>query len=68
MPPKANKKGATDAPMDEAMRAARFGRVKNTLAMGFVGLPNVGKSSLTNLLSGAAHAEGANYVCIYHAF
>jgi len=43
------------------MRAARFGRVKNTLTMGFVGLPNVGKSSLTNLLSGANHAEAANY-------
>jgi len=43
------------------MKAARFGRVKNTLSMGFVGLPNVGKSSLTNLLSGAMHAEAANY-------
>lgn len=29
--------------------------------MGFVGLPNVGKSSLTNLLAGANHAEAANY-------
>lgn len=27
-----------------AMRAARFGRVKNDLSMGFVGLPNVGKT------------------------
>mmetsp|Transcript_29253 Transcript_29253/g.28115 ORF Transcript_29253/g.28115 Transcript_29253/m.28115 type:complete len:426 (-) Transcript_29253:178-1455(-) len=44
-----------------AMRAARFGRVKNNLAMGFVGLPNVGKSTLTNLLAGAAHADAANY-------
>ena len=26
-----------------------------------VGLPNVGKSSLTNLLAGASHAEAANY-------
>mmetsp|Transcript_10488 Transcript_10488/g.22087 ORF Transcript_10488/g.22087 Transcript_10488/m.22087 type:complete len:428 (+) Transcript_10488:125-1408(+) len=43
------------------MKAARFGRVKNTLSMGFVGLPNVGKSSLTNLLAGAMHAEAANY-------
>lgn len=44
-----------------AMRAARFGRVKNNLSMGFVGLPNVGKSTLTNMLAGAAHAEAANY-------
>ena len=29
---------------------ARFGRVKNNLKMGVVGLPNVGKSSLFNLL------------------
>jgi len=107
------------------MKAARFGRVKNTLSMGFgtflvlslfssilyyiilllcrveskalafvvispwilfqrinsslsdsrdtaiyillsshtieVGLPNVGKSSLTNMLAGASHAEAANY-------
>ena len=57
MPPK--KKGASDDL--GAMRAARFGRVKNDLAMGFVGLPNVGKSTLTNLLAGAVHAEAANY-------
>ena len=30
--------------------AARFARVKNTLKMGCVGLPNVGKSSTFNLL------------------
>jgi GTP-binding protein YchF len=59
MPPKNKNK---DEPQDlGAMRAARFGRVKNTLSMGFVGLPNVGKSSLTNLLAGAMHAEAANY-------
>ncbi|GAX17743.1 ribosome-binding ATPase [Fistulifera solaris] len=55
------KKGKKDAEDLGAMRAARFGRVKNTLSMGFVGLPNVGKSSLTNLLAGANHAEAANY-------
>jgi len=27
-----------------------------------VGLPNVGKSTLTNMLAGATHAEAANYV------
>lgn len=31
--------------------AARFGRVKTNLKMGIVGLPNVGKSSLFNLLT-----------------
>jgi len=59
MPPK--KKDSGDNEDLGAMRAARFGRVKNDLSMGFVGLPNVGKSSLTNLLAGAAHAEAANY-------
>jgi ribosome biogenesis GTPase A len=58
MPPKKKKGEEEDLGL---MRAARFGRVKNTLTMGFVGLPNVGKSSLTNLLAGAMHAEAANY-------
>lgn len=60
MPPK-TKKSDDAGSADGYMRAARFGRVKNDLRMGFVGLPNVGKSSLTNLLAGAAHAEAANY-------
>jgi ribosome-binding ATPase YchF (GTP1/OBG family) len=58
MPPKKKKNEEEDL---GPMKAARFGRVKNTLAMGFVGLPNVGKSSLSNLLAGAMHAEAANY-------
>lgn len=36
--------------------AARFGRVKTNLKMGIVGLPNVGKSSLFNLLTQQAVA------------
>eukprot|EP00529_Nitzschia_sp_RCC80_P020194 CAMPEP_0113488968 /NCGR_PEP_ID=MMETSP0014_2-20120614/26290_1 /TAXON_ID=2857 /ORGANISM="Nitzschia sp." /LENGTH=427 /DNA_ID=CAMNT_0000382697 /DNA_START=51 /DNA_END=1334 /DNA_ORIENTATION=- /assembly_acc=CAM_ASM_000159 len=59
MPPKNKKKGEEEDL--GLMKAARFGRVKNTLSMGFVGLPNVGKSSLSNLLAGAMHAEAANY-------
>ncbi|KAI8612221.1 P-loop containing nucleoside triphosphate hydrolase protein [Chytriomyces sp. MP71] len=35
----------------EAENVARFGRVKANLRMGVVGLPNVGKSSLFNLLT-----------------
>ena len=58
MPPKKKKGEEEDLGL---MKAARFGRVKNTLSMGFVGLPNVGKSSITNLMAGAMHAEAANY-------
>lgn len=61
MPPKKKKGDAADGGDLGAMKAARFGRVKNNLSMGFVGLPNVGKSTITNLLSGANHAEAANY-------
>uniref|UniRef100_A0A7S2QU02 Obg-like ATPase 1 n=1 Tax=Chlamydomonas chlamydogama TaxID=225041 RepID=A0A7S2QU02_9CHLO len=35
----------------EEHKCARFGRVRNNLKMGIVGLPNVGKSSLFNLLT-----------------
>lgn len=45
MPPK-----KADA-ASEDVGAARFGRVRNNLRMGIVGLPNVGKSSLFNLLT-----------------
>ncbi|KAI5820835.1 P-loop containing nucleoside triphosphate hydrolase protein [Pyronema omphalodes] len=40
--------------------AARFGRVRNNLKMGVVGLPNVGKSSLFNLLTSQS-AAAENY-------
>lgn len=60
MPPK-KKTNDKNEVVEGPMKAARFGRVKNDLSMGFVGLPNVGKSSLTNLLAGASHAEAANY-------
>ncbi|KAJ3363283.1 hypothetical protein GGF32_004550 [Allomyces javanicus] len=52
MPPKAA------AP--EATNVVRFGRVRNNLKMGVVGLPNVGKSSLFNLLTQQA-AAAENY-------
>lgn len=62
MPPKSGKKKDDgNNNVDGPMRAARFGRVKNNLSMGFVGLPNVGKSTIANLLCGACHAEAANY-------
>jgi hypothetical protein len=39
----------------------RFGRVGNNLKMGIVGLPNVGKSSLFNLLGESADAAAENF-------
>ncbi len=45
----------------EATVLPRFGRVKNNLKMGIVGLPNVGKSSLFNLLGESAHAAAENF-------
>lgn len=55
MPPK--KASSKEAEYDLELR---FGRVKNSLKMGVVGLPNVGKSSLFNLLTKQS-AEAANF-------
>ena len=60
MPPKAKGKGE----VNEAGQAgaSKWGRVKTNLKMGVVGLPNVGKSSLFNLLTeqgAAADGSGA---------
>jgi obg-like ATPase 1 len=52
MPPKKVKEFAPNV--------VRFGRVRNTLKMGLVGLPNVGKSSLFNLLTEQS-AAAENY-------
>lgn len=49
----AGKKGKKGA---NAPEAPRFGRVKSNLKMGVLGLPNVGKSSLFNLLTSQAVA------------
>ena len=56
MPPK--KKGGDAEESEHA--GAKWGRVKSSLKMGVVGLPNVGKSSLFNLLTEQS-AEAANY-------
>lgn len=55
MPPKKN------SIFDAAAELPRFGRVKKNLKMGIVGLPNVGKSSLFNLLGESAEAAAENF-------
>lgn len=53
--------GAKKGGKKEAVQpTARFGRVKSNLKMGILGLPNVGKSSLFNLLT-AQSAAAENY-------
>ena len=49
MPPKAKGKGEVNGPARPA--PPKWGRVKTNFKMGVVGLPNVGKSSLFNLLT-----------------
>jgi obg-like ATPase 1 len=56
MPPK---KGSKDT-ADVADNVVAFGRVRKNLKMGCVGLPNVGKSSLFNLLTQQS-AAAENY-------
>jgi len=46
--------------VEEAPKQVLFGRVKNHLKMGIVGLPNVGKSSLFNLIT-SQHVRAENY-------
>lgn len=48
------------APSPEYDLELRFGRTKNTLKMGVVGLPNVGKSSFFNLLT-SQEIEAQNF-------
>ena len=55
MPPKAKEEPAI------VNGGIRFGRVKSTLKMGIVGLPNVGKSSLFNLLTKTNLADAQNF-------
>jgi GTPase involved in cell partitioning and DNA repair len=45
MPPKKSK--ADDGTQGGLTKAARFARVRNDLSIGFVGLPNVGKSTVS---------------------
>ena len=51
---KGGKKGA-----GEKEAVPRFGRIKANLKMGILGLPNVGKSSLFNLLTDQAAAASS---------
>ena len=47
----AKKAAAKKGKKGEAPELPRFGRVRSNLKMGILGLPNVGKSSLFNLLT-----------------
>ena len=53
--------GAGKKGKDDEVKKPRFGRVKANLKMGILGLPNVGKSSLFNLLTKTSLAAAENY-------
>lgn len=54
-------KVASGKKKEEEVKKPRFGRVKANLKMGILGLPNVGKSSLFNLLTKTSMAAAENY-------
>ncbi len=58
--PGGSRKGTGAKKGDAAIPPPRFGRVKSNLKMGILGLPNVGKSSLFNLLT-SQNVAAENY-------